>query len=128
MKTAKSGQTLTDPFFSKKIAYSSFSLDTAVSSPVARIVDAVTAGFNTDEELQELQDFYDDNFAIVRFKKVSYKTHLFPNRFEFFISQLGTAERATETALETVEANVAWMADHYDEVETWLDENTGKRF
>lgn len=41
-------------------------LDTAVNSPVADMVETVTKGFNTEEELEELEDFYDTNFDIVR--------------------------------------------------------------
>ncbi len=34
--------------------------------------------------------------------------------------------RATETALETVEANIAWMDLHLEEVTCWLKEEAGE--
>jgi len=47
--------------------------------------------------LAELEAFYEANFDI-----------------------LGTAQRATETAIEETEANLSWMNLHYDEVSNWL--------
>ena len=71
--------------------------DTAISSPVGRIVQSVTRSFNTDQELQELNQFYNNN-----------------------IDNLGTAESSTKTAIKTTEANIDWMNKYYDTVVNWL--------
>ncbi len=72
--------------------------DTAVSSPVAGMVDDVTKPFNTQTRLQELQQFQINNH-----------------------NNLGTAERAVESAIVRTEANVQWMVNYYDVVVGWLN-------
>ena len=75
--------------------------DTSVSSPVGGMVTSVTRSFNTQQELQELQQFYDDN-----------------------LGNLGSAQRATESAIQTTEANVQWMTDNFDTVVAWIKRHT----
>ncbi len=74
--------------------------DTAVSSPVARMVESVTKGFNTQEQLDDLISFRATNAG-----------------------NLGTAERAVNSAVDSTTANVAWMDAHYDEVALWFAQN-----
>ncbi|TRY78420.1 hypothetical protein TCAL_01678 [Tigriopus californicus] len=75
--------------------------DTAVSSPLADMVGVVARSFNTQEELDGL--------------KIFVQSHQ---------NNLGTAQRATELAIETTEANIAWMEDYYNVIVEWLQGKT----
>ncbi len=72
-------------------------LDTSVSAPLAEMVKTVTESFSTSDQLEALREFADR-----------------------FASNLGSAERATESAIQTTAANVEWMERHYDDVAGWL--------
>ena len=61
------------------------------------MVSAVTASFNTEERLDELEAFYETNYF-----------------------NLGTAQRAMEAAIESTEVNVDWMEMYEEIIDTWL--------
>lgn len=61
------------------------------------MVRAVTYSFNTEQRLEELQTFYEANYF-----------------------NLGTAQRATESAIENTEYNIEWMDMYEDTIDTWL--------
>ena len=71
--------------------------DTSVSSPIARMFESVTKGFNTATDLGELEAFAEANS-----------------------DNLGTAQRATESAIVTTKANMHWMQSYFDDIVDWL--------
>ena len=64
------------------------------------MVTSCTRDFNTALELQELESFYETN-----------------------LNELGTAKRATETAISKTKTNIKWMEDYYDQIVAWLGDN-----
>ncbi|XP_037803061.1 LOW QUALITY PROTEIN: aminopeptidase N-like [Penaeus monodon] len=62
------------------------------------LISYVTAEFNTNEELQQLESFYEAN-----------------------LDDLGTATRAFEQAIESTRNNIGWMGSNYEAIVTWLD-------
>ena len=71
--------------------------DTAISSSIGRVISAVTSDFHTDLQLQELEEFFHLNKAILR-----------------------TAERHTKIAIQWVRVNNAWMKRNFDTIVVWL--------
>ena len=67
-------------------------------SSAGRLVGFCASAFNKEFELKELKDFYE--------KKVN---------------ELGFGKRSTESAIQTTEANVAWMSKHYARIVEWLE-------
>lgn len=76
--------------------------DTSVSSPIARMFESVTRGFNTAKDLAELEAFAQVNS-----------------------DNLGTAQRATESAVVTTKANLEWMQNYFDDIVDWLSKREG---
>ncbi|XP_042893880.1 aminopeptidase N-like, partial [Penaeus japonicus] len=66
---------------------------------LGNLVSYVTAEFNTQEELQQLEAFYEAN-----------------------MDNLATAARAFKQAMESTTNNIAWMENNYEAIVTWLDE------
>ncbi|XP_063599468.1 aminopeptidase N-like [Penaeus indicus] len=62
------------------------------------LISYVTAEFNTNEELQQLESFYEAN-----------------------LDNLGTATRAFEQAIESTRNNIGWMSSNYEAIVSWLD-------
>lgn len=71
--------------------------DTAISSSVGKMISSCAQDFNTELELKELEDFYNDH-----------------------LSELGTAKRDTEIAIQNTKANIKWMKTNYAQITTWL--------
>lgn len=69
------------------------------SSSVGKMIKACTNGFNNELELKELLAFHDEK-----------------------LSQLGTAKRDTEIAIENAKANLQWMKKHSKETTNWFKE------
>jgi len=69
-------------------------------SSLARIVDAVTRGFNTELELKELLQFREDHQE-----------------------ELGNAARSLQQSVDRAKNNIAWMKQNYDKVVQWLERN-----
>ncbi|XP_048251328.1 uncharacterized protein LOC124113176 isoform X1 [Haliotis rufescens] len=65
---------------------------------VAKMITGSTRGFNTQQQLQEIEDFMRST----------------PN--------LGTGERAFHQAVEQTKANIKWMNKNYPGVKRWLEE------
>ena len=72
-----------------------------VPPPLGGMVSSCTRDFNTELELQELETFYTTN-----------------------LNELGTAKRATETAISKTKSNIKWMESYYEQIVTWLGDNT----
>ena len=71
---------------------------------MGRFVTSSTNGFNTASELRELEEFYALHKA-----------------------ELGTATRATESAIQNAKNNIAWMENYYAEIDAWLEDNLKMR-
>ena len=63
------------------------------------MITACAKDFNTELELSELEKFYEEH-----------------------LSELGTAKRDTEVAIQNVKANVQWMKNYYTLIVDWLKE------
>ena len=61
------------------------------------MITACTRDFNNDLELKELTAFYQDH-----------------------LSEMGTAKRDFEIAIQNVKANIQWMKNYYSEITQWL--------
>ena len=67
------------------------------SSSVGKMITACARDFNNDLELKELNAFYVDH-----------------------LSELGTAKRDFEIAIQNAKANIQWMKNYYNEITEWL--------
>nr|XP_045613537.1 aminopeptidase N-like [Procambarus clarkii] len=68
------------------------------SPHLSRMIKAVTQGFNTRLQVQQLEKFKSDN-----------------------ANQLGSTTRALDQSLESAKLNVAWMKKNYDSILAWLN-------
>jgi len=71
--------------------------DTAISSSVGRIITGVASDFNTEFELQELEQFIADHG-----------------------DELGSASRDAKQMVEGTKSNIDWMKKHYQTIVDWL--------
>lgn len=67
-------------------------------SSAGRLVASCASAFNKEFELNELKEFYNER-----------------------VNELGYGKRSTESAIQTTEANIAWMSKHYDQIVGWLE-------
>ncbi|XP_069972068.1 aminopeptidase N-like [Penaeus vannamei] len=65
---------------------------------LGNLISYATAEFNTQEELQQLESFYETN-----------------------LDSLGTATRAIQQAIESTRNNIGWMDANYQAIVTWLE-------
>ena len=70
-------------------------------SSAGTIISSCASAFNKEFELKELQEFYNEK-----------------------LSELGTGQRTTESALLKTRANIDWMKRHYKEIVDWLKKKT----
>jgi len=75
--------------------------DTAISSSVKRMIEAVANDFNTELELSELEMFIAEHDA-----------------------ELGTARASAKQMVESTKANINWMSKHYQTIVDWLGDRT----
>ena len=75
--------------------------DTAISSSVKRMIEAVANDFNTELELSELEMFIAEHD-----------------------SELGTARASAKQMVESTKANINWMSKHYQTIVDWLGDRT----
>ena len=93
----KIGRDITWDWIRSNWKYISSYFDTSISSYLGRAISAITSDFNTDLQLQELEDFYHTNKAYLR-----------------------TAERQTKNAIQWVRVNNAWMKRNFGTIVNWL--------
>ena len=93
----KIGRDITWDWIRSNWKYISSYFDTSISSYLGRAISAITSDFNTDLQLQELEDFYHTNKAYLR-----------------------TAERQTKNAIQWVRVNNAWMKRNFETIVNWL--------
>ena len=78
--------------------------DTAISSSVGHVIQAIASDFSSELKLEELSDFYETNKA-----------------------GLGTARKDTKIAIQWVRVNIKWMKNNYETIVNWLtDQLTDK--
>ena len=93
----KIGRDITWDWIRSNWKYISSYFDTSISSYLGRAISAITSDFNTDLQLQELENFYHTNKAYLR-----------------------TAERQTKNAIQWVRVNNAWMKRNFGTIVNWL--------
>jgi len=84
-------------WFRNNWATISTTFDTAISSAVGRMIQAITDDFNTEFDYQELNTFIQEHEE-----------------------ELGSSKRTAHQMLESTRTNIDWMATHYQTIADWL--------
>ncbi|XP_077996935.1 endoplasmic reticulum aminopeptidase 2-like [Glandiceps talaboti] len=69
------------------------------SFTMGKLIKGVISGFNTEEQLQEVRQFFDDH------------------------SDAGSGTRSIQQGIEIIEMNIDWLQNHEDDVTNWFKNN-----